>query len=159
MGNETISAMPLLVLELPLLMEVPESVSSGDDIFVKVAIPDGSFAQPVQIVAVILSNATFENSSLSLVSGDEGMNATMEIDGSFREISTKNISMAVLMDLLMLMPSNSGIALPDMQEGEASFALITDRDWEGGSYILTCIAVTEDLKLVGIAERELEVSS
>ena len=157
--NHTISAMPLLVLELPLSVDAPKSVRPGEDISVKVTLPERSFARPLLIVAVILSNASYDNSSLSLVSGDCGMNATMEIDGSSREISADNISMAVLMDLLMLMPSNSGIALPDLQGGEASSAFITDRNWEEGSYILTCLAVTEDMQLAGVSQVWLEVAN
>jgi methanogen extracellular protein (TIGR04279 family) len=61
------------------------------------------------------------------------------------------------MKVLYLLPMNSAVGMQESNESGTEILLITDREWEKGSYILTCGVYSPGIGLLGLKQMSVEV--
>jgi len=154
--NQTVlSALPLLVTAGNLEMEIPEQVTAGDVIYLQARAGPGNDSRIYG--AIMLSLQDFSNSSL--ITSTDGQNVTTAISlgqKSQEILGVPGISRDFLMNLFLLLPANSAVGMVESNQSETTFNLITDREWDKGSYVLTA-AVYSQGRIEGIKQGIVEV--
>jgi methanogen extracellular protein (TIGR04279 family) len=159
-SSKVLSASPLLVTETEIEVESPSEISAGDLFPVNVRLKDGSDGRLLHFGAFIVSAEDYRGLSLN-ITGDGTSNGTlitatwigdpMEVQGDF------DVSWDLLARLLMIFPMNSAAALQDSADGEVELYMITEDDWEPGTYVLTCIVLSDDA-VVGLDQMKVAIA-
>lgn len=162
-NNSTIlSAAPLIVTEDSISLDLPEKVMAGESLAVGIKSLSG-IEKNRTYGAIMISSEDYNLSSLNIAtnssinSGTE--NLTFSIAIGNRSIQTSgmpSISTEFLMNMLMLLPENSGASMEASTKPEAELYLITDPAWEKGNYTITC-AVYSGKALDGLKQATIEV--
>jgi methanogen extracellular protein (TIGR04279 family) len=61
------------------------------------------------------------------------------------------------MNILTMLPQNSGIAMQESAEQSVELYILTDSTWAKGEYILTCAVYSQNDGLVGLEQGIVEV--
>jgi hypothetical protein len=105
----------------------------------------------------MVSLKDYRNASLKTTS--DGQNITTNITFGQNSVQIQGVpgfSRDFLLSLFSLLPGNSAVAMVESNQSEATFNLISDREWETGSYILTA-AVYSQGRVSGIKQEVVEV--
>ena len=170
-GNSSavLSSMPLFVMKTDLTLQMPTNITAGEYAKLRVDMPlaEGRSAYPSNnesriFAAIMISRRDYENASLHIASnGTEGsLNSTLSLkDKSMQMQGLPAISSDLLMKVLYLLPMNSAVGMQEAKADElgTEILLITDREWEKGSYILTCGVYSHGSGLLGLKQMEVEI--
>ena len=112
--------------------------------------------------AIMISRRDYENASLHIASnGSEGsLNSTLSLkDKSMQMQGLPAISSDLLMKVLYILPMDSAVGMQEAKADESGteILLITDREWEKGSYILTCGVYSPRIGLLGLKQIAVEI--
>jgi methanogen extracellular protein (TIGR04279 family) len=166
-SSAMLSATPLLVTMADLTLQMPTNITAGDYAKLKVnmSLAEGRGAyqsnnQSRVFAAIMISCRDYENTSLHIASNNtEGsLNSTLSLkDKSMQMQGLPVISSDLLMKVLYLLPMNSAVGMQESNESGTEILLITDREWEKGSYILTCGVYSPGIGLLGLKQMSVEV--
>lgn len=158
-SSAVISAAPLLVAETEIEVETPSEIFAGDLIPVNIKLNNGSDSRLLHFGAFIVSAEDYRGLSLN-ITGDGTSNGTlitatwvgdpMEVQGDF------DVSWDLFARLLMIFPQDSAAALQDSADSDVELYMITEDDWEPGTYVLTCCALSDDA-VVGLNQTEVVI--
>ena len=156
-----LSASPLLITEKDIVIYVSQQDARvGDPLAVNVRVPNGSLErEDILYGAIILPLADYENINMTVITNDGFQDAKFTINwgGNSLEIfENSKIYSAILMNLLIMFPANSAAALQESTKPVDDLYLITDFDWEPGTYILIC-GVLSEKGLVGLKEVKIKL--
>jgi methanogen extracellular protein (TIGR04279 family) len=168
-SSAVLSSTPLFVTKADLTLQMPSNITAGDYAKLKVnlSLAEGRSAYPSNnesriFAAIMISRQDYENASLHIASnGTEGsLNSTLSLkDKSMQMQGLPAISSDLLMKVLYLLPMNSAVGMQEAKANESvtEILLITDREWEKGSYILTCGVYSPGSGLLGLKQMAVEV--
>ena len=162
-SSAVLSMMPLLVTKGDLTLQMPANITAGDfaRLRVNMSPPDNESINQSRIFAAILvSRKDYENARLVLVSKgtEESLNSTLSVGNKSMQMrGLPSLSMELLMQMLYLLPRNSTAGMQESKDSGADILLITDPEWEKGSYILTCGVYSSGKGLWGLKQEAVEV--
>jgi methanogen extracellular protein (TIGR04279 family) len=162
-SSAVLSMMPLLVTKGDLTLQMPANITAGDFARLRVnkSLPDNeSINQSSIFAAILISRKDYENARLVLVikGTDESLNSTLSIGTKSMQMrELPSLSMELLMQMLYLLPRNSTAGMQESKDSGADILLITDPEWEKGSYILTCGVYSSGKGLWGMKQEAVEV--
>ena len=168
-SSAVLSATPLFVTKADLTLQMPSNITAGDyaKLRVNMSLAEGRSAYPSNnesrvFAAIMISRRDYENASLHIASnGTEGsLNSTLSLkDKSMQMQGLPAISSDLLMKVLYLLPMNSAVGMQEAKANESGteILLITDREWEKGSYILTCGVYSPGSGLLGLKQMAVEI--
>ncbi len=157
-STRVLSATPLLVTKRAIALELPASLKAGDALKMKV---NASSAVNLSRVyaGIIIRRQDYENASILISSRGpaEMPNTTLTLAGkSVQMPGTPKIS-DLLMNAFTILPRNSAVGLQESNDDEVELQLVTDAQWEKGSYILICFVYSPDEGLIGAKQETVEV--
>jgi methanogen extracellular protein (TIGR04279 family) len=161
-----LSALPLLISKAELTPQMPDNIKAGDFMQLRVnisALNNESISQSNNnsriFAAIMISRKDYENASLKLDTNGtmESRKSTLILGDKSMQIQLSNISSEQLMPLLYLLPENSAIGIQESKESWADILLITDENWDKGSYILTYAVYSPGKGLLGLNQETVEV--
>jgi len=166
-SSAVLSATPLFVTKADLTLQMPSNITAGDYAKLKVNMSLAEDQSAYQsnnqsrvFAAIMISRQDYENTSLHITgNGTEGsLNSTLSLkDNSMQMQGLPAISSELLMKVLYLLPMNSAVGMQESNESGTEILLITDREWEKGSYILTCAVYIAKSGLLGLKQMAVEV--
>ena len=165
-NSVVLSALPLLISKAELTLQMPDNIKAGDFMQLRVNIStlnNQSISQSNNssriFAAIMISRKDYENASLKLDTNGtkESLKSTLTLGDKSMQIQLSNISSEQLMPLLYLLPENSAIGIQESKESWADILLITDENWDKGSYILTYAVYSPGKGLLGLNQETVEV--
>ncbi|MHC1594630.1 MAG: TIGR04279 domain-containing protein [Methanotrichaceae archaeon] len=153
-----LSASLIIVAEEKITVEVPSEIPAGFPLEVKVQTSNRSDGRSRHYGAFLVPSSGYEAANLTMTGNGtrQGTWFAINVGADSVEIpGDLDVSMDLLMELLVLFP-HSTVALQDTTEQEAELYLITEPDWEPGTYILTSAVLVED-GIIGLEQVELEL--
>lgn len=159
-NNSTVLfATPLLVTTRDVTLQLPADLNAGDTLRIKASIPLEDNQSKIY-VAIMISREDYENAKMSLASNgpSDALNTTISIrDRSIQSPGLPRMSSDMLMNAFSLLPPNSAVGLHESEEAEVELQLLTDTQWEKGSYILILIVYSPKEGLIGLKQEVVEV--
>ncbi len=154
-----LSASLIIVAEEVITVEVPSEIPTGFPLEVKVQTSNRSDGRSRHYGAFLVPSSCYEAANLTMTGNGTRRGTWFAINMGADSVEFPgdlDVSMDLLMDLLVLFPPNSAVALQDTPKQEAELYLITEPDWEPGTYILTSVVLVED-GIIGLEQVELEL--
>ncbi len=161
--STVLSRMPLLVTKGNLTLQMPANIKAGDfaRFRVNMTLADNeSINQSKIFAAILISRKDYENARLILASKgtEESLNSTLSIGNKSMQMrGLPSLSSELLMQMLYLLPQDSTAGMQESKDSGADILLITDPEWEKGSYILTCGVYASGKGLWGLRQEAVEV--
>jgi len=164
-SSAVLAMLPLLVTKGELTLQMPANITAGDFARVRVEMspPDNQSInnQSSIFAAILISRKDYENARLVLdiKDTDESLNSTVSLGNkSMKMQGPPRFSMELLLQTLYLLPRNSTAGMQESKDPGADILLITDSEWEKGSYILTCGVYSSEKGLWGLKQEAVEVT-
>ncbi len=154
-----LSASLIIVAEEKIAVEVPSEIPAGYPLEVKVQTSNRSDGRSRHYGAFLVPANDYEAANLTMTGNGTRQGTWFAINTGVDSVEIPgdlDVSMDLLVDLLVLFPSNSAVALQDTPKQDAELYLITEPDWEPGTYILTSIVLVEG-GIIGLEQVELEL--
>ncbi|MDD4161424.1 MAG: hypothetical protein PHW87_02980 [Methanothrix sp.] len=159
-NSSMLMSMPWLITDGQTVLQVPRTVKAQEP-FIQVklnTILPGN--QSKIFAAIMILRKDYENASLGMAMNEtsNSLDLTLSLGSKSLQIyGPLKISSELLMNLLPLLPANSAVGLQESTQTGVDLALLTDKPWEKGEYILTGGIYSPGKGLLGIKQQEVEV--
>ncbi len=151
----------VLIANGEIAVDLPSNVTAGDLLPLKIEAPSaGGSNSSIYYGAIMISSQDYSTANISLFASDtaENVSSTISLSNNSMQVEgLPGISIEFIMNLLNLLPQNSGIAMQELREHTVELYIITEPNLAKGEYILTCAAYSSDRGLIGLRQKTIEV--
>ncbi len=163
LNSSLLYALPLIVTPQDIIVDSQSTARAGDALKVNVKMPQGPDNLSRYYGAVIVSRKDYEGAKLEITSNGNDSKDDLKSTIAFGNRSIQiqglpTISTDLFMNISTILPQNSAVSMEKSSKPEAEFYLMTDPEWERGSYILTCAVYSSGKGVLGMKQMAVEVT-
>lgn len=157
-NSTLLSASPLLAVRSGISIDAPAELKAGMPL--KMRIKTASEKGNLTYGAILISMKDYKSARLNISTNgtEKSLSTNISLGDRTQEIEgLPSLSLQMLMGLMAVLPSNSAVAYQQSRNSEAELNMISDAQWDKGSYILTCAVYYSGKGLIGLGQKVIEV--
>lgn len=167
LNSTVLAATPTLIAKGEIVMNYSSEIAPGDILPVEIeTLPtlgnkNENESESRVYGAIMIPSQDYDTARISLAVNDtvESLITTIALGNSSTRVQgLPEVSSALLMNILTLLPQNSGIAMQESAKQNVELYILTDTTWAKGEYILTCAVYSQKDGLIGMGQGIVEVA-
>lgn len=166
LNSTVLAATPTLIAKGEIVMNYSSEIAPGDILPVEIeTLPtlgnkNENESESRVYGAIMIPSQDYDTARISLAVNDtvESLITTIALGNSSTRVQgLPEVSSALLMNILTLLPQNSGVAYQESAEEKVELYIFTESTWAKGEYILTCAVYSQNDGLIGMGQGIVEV--